>query len=92
MLYWIILYFFLLYHIILYYGAHGPITIIDFVHKQMDKRREQLTCSTRKYKNIIYKIRKLIPDASISSDVIVGFPGETHAQFLETIELIEENL
>ncbi len=43
-----------------------------------------------KYKNIIYKIKELIPYASISADVIVAFPGETHEQFKNTLSTIEE--
>lgn len=43
-----------------------------------------------KYRQIIDKIRHSMPDASISGDVIVGFPGETEAQFENTLQLVEE--
>ena len=43
-----------------------------------------------RYRRIIERIRSLMPDAAISTDVIVGFPGETDAQFHRTLELIEE--
>ncbi len=43
-----------------------------------------------KYRRIIDKIRNLMPDASISADAIVGFPGETEAQFENTLKLVEE--
>ena len=43
-----------------------------------------------KYRRIIATIRDLMPDASISADAIVGFPGETEAQFENTIKLIED--
>ena len=43
-----------------------------------------------KYRQIIDKIRHYMPDASISGDVIVGFPGETEAQFENTLQLVEE--
>ncbi|ELR99956.1 tRNA (N6-isopentenyl adenosine(37)-C2)-methylthiotransferase MiaB [Gloeocapsa sp. PCC 73106] len=43
-----------------------------------------------KYRGIIEKIREYMPDAAISADVIVGFPGETEAQFEKTLELVEE--
>jgi tRNA-2-methylthio-N6-dimethylallyladenosine synthase len=43
-----------------------------------------------KYRRIIDTIRDLIPDASLSADVIVGFPGETEAQFEKTMQLVEE--
>lgn len=43
-----------------------------------------------KYRRIIDKIRELMPDASISADAIVGFPGETEAQFENTLKLVDE--
>ncbi|WP_320664034.1 tRNA (N6-isopentenyl adenosine(37)-C2)-methylthiotransferase MiaB [Prochlorococcus sp. MIT 1223] len=43
-----------------------------------------------KYRMIINKIRKLMPNASISADVIVAFPGETDEQFKNTLSLVEE--
>lgn len=43
-----------------------------------------------KYRRIIDNIRAVMPDASISADVIVGFPGETEEQFLNTFRLVEE--
>ena len=42
------------------------------------------------YKSKIRKIRKIRPDISISSDFIVGFPGETEADFEQTMHLIHE--
>jgi tRNA-2-methylthio-N6-dimethylallyladenosine synthase len=42
------------------------------------------------YKSKIRKLRKLRPDISISSDFIVGFPGETEADFEQTMRLIHE--
>jgi tRNA-2-methylthio-N6-dimethylallyladenosine synthase len=44
----------------------------------------------KKYKNIIKKVRKQIPNITISTDVIVGFPGETKAQFNNTAKLFRE--
>tara|TARA_Y100001970_G_scaffold289662_1_gene420767 strand:- start:4707 stop:6113 length:1407 start_codon:yes stop_codon:yes gene_type:complete len=46
--------------------------------------------TTDKYKEIIYDIRELMPEASITTDVIVGFPGETEMQFNNTLSLIKE--
>ncbi len=43
-----------------------------------------------RYRQIITKIREYMPDAAISADVIVGFPGETESQFEQTLELVEE--
>ncbi|HEY9907268.1 MAG TPA: tRNA (N6-isopentenyl adenosine(37)-C2)-methylthiotransferase MiaB [Thermosynechococcaceae cyanobacterium] len=43
-----------------------------------------------KYRRIIDNIRQQMPDAAISADAIVGFPGETEAQFEQTLKLVEE--
>ncbi len=42
------------------------------------------------YRRIVQKIRALIPGCSIATDVIVGFPGEGEAQFLETRRVLED--
>ena len=41
------------------------------------------------YKSIVRKLRAVRPDLSLSSDFIVGFPGETDADFQATMDLIE---
>ncbi|MDG1693273.1 MAG: tRNA (N6-isopentenyl adenosine(37)-C2)-methylthiotransferase MiaB [Porticoccaceae bacterium] len=42
------------------------------------------------YKSKIRRLRALRPDISISSDFIIGFPGETEADFAATMKLIED--
>ena len=42
------------------------------------------------YKSIIRRLRAVRPDVSISSDFIVGFPGETEQDFLATMKLVED--
>jgi threonylcarbamoyladenosine tRNA methylthiotransferase MtaB len=42
------------------------------------------------YLEKILKIRNAMPSAAIGADVMVGFPGETEAEFLETRRMIEE--
>lgn len=42
------------------------------------------------YKNLIQKIREKIPFVQISTDVIVGFPGETEKQFENTVKLFKK--
>jgi len=42
------------------------------------------------YRRIVAKIRERIPGCSIATDIIVGFPGETEAQFMETTHLLED--
>jgi tRNA-2-methylthio-N6-dimethylallyladenosine synthase len=42
------------------------------------------------YKSKVRRLRKLRPELSMSSDFIIGFPGETDADFQATMDLIEE--
>jgi tRNA-2-methylthio-N6-dimethylallyladenosine synthase len=41
------------------------------------------------YKSIVRRLRAARPDISLTSDFIVGFPGETEADFEETLKLVE---
>jgi tRNA-2-methylthio-N6-dimethylallyladenosine synthase len=43
-----------------------------------------------RYLGIIERVRKAIPHATITTDVIVGFPGESDEEFAETLSLLEE--
>lgn len=56
----------------------------DEILKRMNRRYDRAGFLTK-----INKIRALIPDIAITTDVIVGFPGETDALFLETVEFIK---
>ena len=57
----------------------------DEVIKRM-KRRYTL----RYYRDLIRRIRETIPDVTLATDIIVGFPGESHDQFMHTMDLLEE--
>ncbi|MCB2413735.1 tRNA (N6-isopentenyl adenosine(37)-C2)-methylthiotransferase MiaB [Demequina sp. TTPB684] len=42
-----------------------------------------------KFLGILDRVREAMPDASITTDIIVGFPGETEEDFLETMRVVE---
>lgn len=42
------------------------------------------------YRRMVERIRNKMPDAAITSDIIVGFPGETEQEFMNTVNLVEE--
>ncbi len=42
------------------------------------------------YIKLVEKIRKAVPDVKISTDIIVGFPGETKKQFENTVKLCQK--
>lgn len=57
----------------------------DEVIKRM-KRRYTL----RYYRDLMRRIRETIPNVTLATDIIVGFPGETHDQFMHTMDLLQE--
>jgi tRNA-2-methylthio-N6-dimethylallyladenosine synthase len=45
---------------------------------------------SEKFLGILDRVRAKLPDAAISTDIIVGFPGETEEDFLETMRVVEQ--
>jgi tRNA-2-methylthio-N6-dimethylallyladenosine synthase len=56
----------------------------DRILKKMNRRYTR-----QLYQGKVAKLRQVCPDIAISSDIIVGFPGETESDFEETLGLIE---
>jgi tRNA-2-methylthio-N6-dimethylallyladenosine synthase len=48
------------------------------------------TYNRRRYMDRVALIREHVPDCALTTDIIVGFPGETEADFQETLEVCEE--
>ncbi len=48
------------------------------------------TYSRERYLSLVDELRSAIPDLALTTDVIVGFPGETERDFEETLEVVEE--
>lgn len=57
----------------------------DTVLKRMNRKY-----TSGEYKEIVRLIRKYMPNVAITTDIIVGFPGETDVEFYETYSLVEE--
>ena len=59
----------------------GSSEILKKMNRKYDKRQ---------YLNLVERIRKAMPDISLTTDIIVGFPGETEEDFLETVDVVEK--
>jgi len=57
----------------------------DRVLKEMNRHYDR-----KRYLYLIEEARRRMPDLSITSDVIVGFPGETYEEFCDTLSLVEK--
>ncbi|MDG2939480.1 tRNA (N6-isopentenyl adenosine(37)-C2)-methylthiotransferase MiaB [Bisgaard Taxon 10/6] len=70
--------------------------LVSFLHLPVQAGSDRILTMMKRghtaleYKSIIRKLRKVRPDIQISSDFIVGFPGETNAEFEQTMNLIAD--
>jgi tRNA-2-methylthio-N6-dimethylallyladenosine synthase len=53
-------------------------------------RRMRRTYDRERYLRLVETLRAAVPDLALGTDIIVGFPGETEADFAETLEVVEE--
>ncbi|EGR8990634.1 tRNA (N6-isopentenyl adenosine(37)-C2)-methylthiotransferase MiaB [Vibrio vulnificus] len=70
--------------------------LVSFLHLPLQSGSDRILTMMKRphtgieYKSIIRKLRKARPDIQISSDFIVGFPGETDKDFQDTMKLIKD--
>ena len=53
-------------------------------------KRMRRTYDRGRYLGLVERLREAIPDLALGTDLIVGFPGETEDDFVQTIEVVEE--
>jgi tRNA-2-methylthio-N6-dimethylallyladenosine synthase len=53
-------------------------------------KRMRRTYNRQRFMDRVALIREHVPDVALTTDIIVGFPGETEADFAETLEVVEE--
>jgi tRNA-2-methylthio-N6-dimethylallyladenosine synthase len=70
--------------------------LVDHLHLPVQSGSDKILMAMKRghtaleYKSKIRRLRRIRPEISISSDFIVGFPGETDKDFADTMKLIEE--
>ncbi|WP_018152640.1 tRNA (N6-isopentenyl adenosine(37)-C2)-methylthiotransferase MiaB [Leeia oryzae] len=70
--------------------------LVSFLHLPVQAGSDRVLSGMKRgytaleYKSVVRKLRAARPDLSLSSDFIVGFPGETEEDFEKTMKLIEE--
>ena len=76
-------------------GAYGRIPqLVSHVHLPVQSGSDRVLAAMKRgytaleYKSIIRRLRAVRPEISISTDIIVGFPGETEADFQATMDLV----
>src|SRR5918912_1052148 len=67
---------------------HAPLPLQSGSTRVLKAMRR--TYSRERYLRLVHELRAAIPDLALTTDIIVGFPGETEDDFRETLEVVEE--
>ncbi|HSD24766.1 MAG TPA: tRNA (N6-isopentenyl adenosine(37)-C2)-methylthiotransferase MiaB [Solirubrobacterales bacterium] len=77
--------------------AHAELpSVCEHIHLPLQSgssavlKRMRRTYNRQRYIDRVALIREHVPDCAITTDIIVGFPGETDADFAETLEVVDE--
>jgi tRNA-2-methylthio-N6-dimethylallyladenosine synthase len=77
--------------------AHAELaSVCEHIHLPLQSGSSRIlkamrrTYDRQRYLDRVALIREHVPDAALTTDIIVGFPGETEADFRQTLEVVEE--
>ena len=77
--------------------AHAELpSVCEHIHLPLQSgssailKRMRRTYDRQRYMDRVSLIREHVPDCAITTDIIVGFPGETEADFEQTLEVVDE--
>jgi tRNA-2-methylthio-N6-dimethylallyladenosine synthase len=78
-------------------AAHGQVEkLMPFLHLPVQSGSDRIlkamnrSHSAKSYRDVLDKVRKVRPDIALSGDFIVGFPGETEADFEATLQIVRD--
>ena len=70
--------------------------VYDFIHLPIQSGSDKVLREMRRnhtvedYKKIVYRFKEEIPDITVATDIIIGYPTETEEDFMQTADLIRE--
>jgi tRNA-2-methylthio-N6-dimethylallyladenosine synthase len=74
----------------------GPNQVCEHIHLPVQSGSDRILAAMNRgydregYLDLVSRLRGAVPDVALTTDLIVGFPGETEDDFLETLSLVEE--
>ncbi len=74
----------------------APNQVCEHVHLPVQSGSDRILAAMNRrydrqgYLDLVSRLRRAVPDVALTTDLIVGFPGETEEDFLETLSLVEE--